>query len=198
MKKVLVFFGLIVSCNLVVASSLDGFDGKKWGTSVKAIVYERGDPKLVLKNSDLWVWDVTEPETLGGYQIETIHYHFRNCAKVGLFEDRMWGGKYILSEPSEQLFNEISPKLVSRYGNVTRQEISKRDGEREYVSNIFDLDDGSKVKLTYGQTIQVPREPVTVFITYSSREREDYLNAVCPELLKIEEAKKNKRKNKDF
>ena len=125
MKKVLVFFGLIVSCNLVVASSLDGFDGKKWGTSVNAIVKERGDPKLVFKSSDLWVWDVTEPETLGGYQIETIHYHFKNCAKVGYFVDEMWGGKYILSEPSDQLFNEISPKLVSRYGDVTQQSTSK-------------------------------------------------------------------------
>ena len=197
MKKVLVFFGLIVSCNLVVASSLDGFDGKKWGTSVNAIVKERGDPKLVFKSSDLWVWDVTEPETLGGYQIETIHYHFKNCAKVGYFVDEMWGGKYILSEPSDQLFNEISPKLVSRYGDVTQQSTSKND-KNEYVSNIFVLDDGSKVKLTYGQTIQVPREPVTVFIAYSSREREQHLNTVCPELLKIEEAKKNKRKNKDF
>ena len=197
MKKVLVFFGLIVSCNLVVASSLDGFDGKKWGTSVNAIVKERGDPKLVLKSNDLWVWDVTEPETLGGYQIKTIHYHFKNCAKVGYFVDEMWGGKYILSEPSDQLFNEISPKLVSRYGNVTQQSTSKND-KNEYVSNIFVLDDGSKVKLTYGQTIQVPREPVTVFIAYSSREREQHLNTVCPELLKIEEAEKNKRKNKDL
>ena len=197
MKKVLVFFGLIVSCNLVVASSLDGFDGKKWGTSANAIVKERGDPKLVFKSSDLWVWDVTEPGTLGGYQIETIHYHFKNCAKVGYFVDEMWGGKYILSEPSDQLFNEISPKLVSRYGDVTQQSTSKND-KNEYVSNIFVLDDGSKVKLTYGQTIQVPREPVTVFIAYSSREREQHLNTVCPELLKIEEAKKNKKKNKDF
>ena len=197
MKRATIFFGATLFCNFVIASSLDGFDGKEWGTTLSEIIEERGDPLLGFKRSDLWVWDATESETVGGYQIKSVYYNLKNCSDADFFTDEMWGGSYSFSQPSEQLFDDIFPKLVAIYGEGSEEEVIEEE-KRKFIKRIFTLGDGSKVSLTFGETTEDPPNPLSVTVQYSSADREFHLKYVCAAMLENKNSVEDKKRNKDF
>ena len=182
---------LLILTSSVYASELNGFDGFDWGSSRDSIIQVKGNPTH--NWGDLALWFVDGSETVGGYPIHIVRFNFKEgCSKLkeAISEPCfMWGGEYSLLDPNSRMFEELTPKIVSRYGQYTEEvktspqedyRTGKFLGNHVTLSRIFNLGDGSRVTLSVAErdrtwTVSTSDQPlykgvIQVAIAYHSSE----------------------------
>ena len=153
---------ILVTClfltSPVFASGLSGFDGLDWGSSRNDIIEVKGNPTYNWGTSA--VWTVAGSETVGGYAIDNVYFQFKEgCSELKETISEpcfMWGGSYVFVDGSLSMFEELTPKIASRYGQYYEEK--ETDPQEDYstkqflgnhvtTTRIFDLDDGSRVSI---------------------------------------------------